>query len=115
MLSIKKCKVIFLDSLRLYRNFSCNTITPYRIDLDQFTSFFKNIREDNNFSITSVDGVYISGFKNELIDKGLKKSTVARKMKTLCRFFQFLLHEKRIEANPMLFIMNANAPQSLDR
>ena len=115
MFSIDKCKLMFLDSLRLHRNCSYNTIISYRTDLDQFISFFRGIKGDNDFPITSVDGVCISQFKDELIYKGLKTSTVSRKMTALRTFFRFLLREKMIEANPMLFIINPAVTRSSDR
>ena len=114
MFSIDKCKLMFLDSLRSHRNCSYNTIISYRTDLDQFIRFYRDIKGVNDFPITSVDGVCISHFKNELIYKGLKTSTVARKMTALRTFFRFLLREKMIEANPMLFIINPSVPRSSD-
>ena len=110
MLSVDECKVLFVSFLNSHGNYSSYTVVSYETDIEQFLSFLKDQTTHNDPLINSVDNACISAFKEELIYRGLKNSTLARKLTALRVFFRFLCREKMIAANPTLFIENPKVP-----
>ena len=115
MFSIDECKVVFIKFFRLNTNYSRRTVKSYEIDLTQFINFTKDRTGNNKLKINTVDETYIVSFKEEITAKGLKNSTIARKLTTLRRFFRFLSREKIIAGNPTFSIENPVVPLPVSR
>lgn len=84
----------YLQHLKLERGLSLNSISSYRRDITEFISFSK---------IKSPDKLDLGGI-NRYIDSlnksGRKPSTIARKISSLKRFFQYLRDNGAIKENP---------------
>jgi integrase/recombinase XerD len=82
----------FCDALWLEDGLSKNTISAYRADLEQLSSFAKK-------SLLKVQETDLFGF---LASRRGRASSAARLVSTLKRFYQYCLRERRIEADPTL-------------
>jgi integrase/recombinase XerC len=89
----------FLRHLERERNASPNTIRAYGEDLRQFTGYMKESLGRTPHP-EDADHVLIRGFLAELHQRGLKKSSSARKLAGLRTFFRYLCREGRLERNP---------------
>jgi integrase/recombinase XerD len=84
----------FCDALWLEDGLSRNTISSYRSDLTQLASFAKK-------DLAKIDEADLFAFLASC--KG-RASSAARRVSTLKRFYQYLLRERRIGADPTLKI-----------
>ena len=89
----------FLRHLERERNASPHTIRAYAEDLAQFSSYLQ--RElGRSPRPADVDHLLARGFLAELHQRGLRKSSSARKLAGLRSFFRYLCREGRLTANP---------------
>jgi len=86
----------FLEILASEKGLSKNTLSSYKIDLDQFVDF---IQKKNVKTIESREKE-IKEFINTFRQRGYEKSTISRKISSLTHFFNFLLEENEIKTNP---------------
>jgi integrase/recombinase XerD len=84
----------FCDALWLEDGLSRNTISSYRSDLTQLVSF---ARKD----LAKIEEADLFAF---LASRKGRASSAARRVSTLKRFYQYLLRERRIGADPTLKI-----------
>jgi integrase/recombinase XerC len=89
----------FLRHLERERNASPNTIRAYGEDLRQFTDYLEGAL-GRPTRPEDADHVLIRGFLAQLHQRGLKKSSSARKLAGLRTFFRYLCREGRLERNP---------------
>ena len=82
----------FCDALWLEDGLSKNTISAYRADLDQLSSFARK-------SLLKVQEADLFAF---LASRRGRASSAARLVSTLKRFYQYCLRERRIDADPTL-------------
>lgn len=82
--------------LKHERNASPHTIASYRRDLLQMASFL----ERKKIPLQKIDNVLLRTFLADLFERGMKKSTIARKLAAMRSFFQFCLRMKWIADNP---------------
>jgi len=82
-----------LDYLENECNYSVNTVTAYREDLEQFRHFLTTYYGTSSIALTSVDHVAVRHFLGELLEEGFHKSSIARKLTCLRTFFKFLLRK----------------------
>jgi len=85
----------FLDYLRYERNASVHTISGYRRDLSQLAAFL----EERETRLRKIDHVAVRAFLAHLHERGLKKSSLARKLAAVRSFFQFCLKKGWVEEN----------------
>ncbi|MCL2154586.1 MAG: tyrosine-type recombinase/integrase [Leptospirales bacterium] len=104
----------FIDYISFEKNYSANTVEHYRIDLFQLVDFltdnikseFKNYYEldcsisDSEPIIATVSLADLRSFLEYCFDRGLKKSTIERKVAVLKSFFSFLYNKEIILDNP---------------
>ena len=98
----------FLEALR-NRAVSEHTLLNYELDLRDFADFAQ-LRDTN---IETVDHVFIRDFLNDLYERKLQKSSVARKLACLRTFFKFLVRESRLKSNPAELISSPRLPKNL--
>ena len=89
------------------KNYSPNTISSYKKDLEQFKSFCKNK------SIESIDYQFIRAYLSFLYDKKYTSKSVSRHISSLKSFFKFLLRNEYINKNPMLLISTPKVEKKL--
>jgi integrase/recombinase XerC len=109
----------YLSYLEHERNFSQHTIVSYANDLSQYYSFLKGefpeLIEKHHDAGTGV----IRSFLGLLLDSGLSKKSVVRKLSTLRSFYKFLVRKKILKQNPAVNIVTPKVekklPQFLDK
>ena len=90
----------FLEHLRVERNYAVYTLESYRCDLQQFARFLYPRMADASLPIKLVERSTVGDFVEDLHMRGMKNSTVARKLTTLRTFFRFLCREGVLVASP---------------
>jgi len=101
---IEKLLEQFFEHLRYERNVSEHTLRNYRIDLTQFYDHFApadpltGARREPD--IRQIDHITIREWLSALHAAQKKKTSIARKLAALRTFFQFLIREGVVEANP---------------
>lgn len=91
----------FLIYFQTERNKSDLTIDSYRVDLQEFETFFDSLNE--GITWINVDENTIREWIIYMMDEQhMKASSVNRKLSALRTFFRYLLMTKHIERNPMV-------------
>lgn len=109
----------YLSYLEDERNFSQHTVVSYANDLSQYYSFlqkeFPELIERHDDTDTGV----IRAFLGLLLDSGISKKSVVRKLSTLRSFYKFLVRKKILRQNPALNIVtpkiDKKLPQFIDQ
>ena len=108
----------FLEYVERERNFSSHTKISYAKDLGQFHSFLQKKFSETLTNPGSIDQEVVRSFLGVLLDSGLAKKSVIRKVSTLRSFFKFAVRRKSLSSNPMNNIVTPKAekklPQFLD-
>lgn len=89
----------FLQHLKYERNVSPHTLRNYASDLEQFRTHLLTIEKREDVPIADIDRLTIREWMASL-HADHKKTSVARKLASLRTFFQFLVREGKLEANP---------------
>jgi integrase/recombinase XerC len=112
----------FLTSLRVEKNFSPATIRAYRADLDQFARFCAGGEpgpaDEEGGPSPRLDPQRITlrtarGFLAAQGERGLKSSSLGRKLAALRSFIRFLNREGLLEGNPAKPIPSPAKPKTL--
>lgn len=100
----------FLEALKAEKNYSAHTVKAYAADLEGFLAYL------DSDGITRFDDVrktnlraYLAG----LVDGGLSKRSVARKIASLRSFFSFLRRRGRLATNPTLSLVTPRPERRL--
>src|SRR5215216_4140516 len=107
----------FLEHLRYERNVSEHTLRNYAIDLGQFLEHLApadpatGVRRE--IVVKDIDHITIREWLSELHDAQKKKSSIARKLAALRTFFQFLIREGAVEANPAKLVSTPRLEKKL--
>lgn len=88
---------IFLMEISSTKNLTLKTLKAYEYDLKNFIQYI------NSMNIIKIETKHIISYIGDLKDKrGLKESSIKRKIITLKLFFDYLFKNKIIRHNPML-------------
>lgn len=92
----------YLRYLKIERNASVHTITSYKNDLTSFNNFCKTQFEiaPSNVDINLITRLTLRLWLGSLSEKGLAKSSIARKVAALKSFFKYCFKRGYIEKNP---------------
>jgi len=90
----------FLVSLREQLNYSDNTIQAYAVDLTQFNDFLSEYQSDPNISVEKIDRSSIRHFLGMMVEKGISRKSIARKLAALRSWFKYLIRTGVVEYNP---------------
>ena len=90
----------FLRYVRVERRLSTHTESAYRRDLDDFAIFLGGHMERSDWTWSDVDRLDIRSWLGELDGRGLKRSTVARKLSAVRAFYRFLHRTDVVSHNP---------------
>lgn len=96
----------FYDYL-LGKNYSLNTISSYKKDLEQFRLYCKNV------DIQKVDYDFIREYLKFLYDKKYTSKSISRHISSLKSFFKFLMINGIIKSNPMILISSPKVEKKL--
>ena len=94
----------FLRYAEHERHLSINTVAAYRRDLDQLSAFMGQYEGSNSWIWDDVDRVSIRSFLHELESRGLRRSSMQRKLAAIRAFFAFLQRTGRLSTNPARLI-----------
>ncbi|HEX9614506.1 MAG TPA: site-specific integrase, partial [Bacteroidota bacterium] len=100
----------YLEYLDGERNYSSHTTQAYATDLQQFTEFLVQRRVG---SFSSVKKETLRAYVRMLMESGLAKKSVARKIACLRSFFKFLRRRGDIAANPALSLLTPRLERKL--
>lgn len=102
----------FLDYAERERRLSPYTVTAYRRDLEDLRAFLCEFMEAD-WSWIDVDRLAIRSFMGELEARGLKRTTIARKLSAARAYFAFLHRTSAIPANPARLVRVPRRERSL--
>lgn len=109
---------LFLEDIDRERNFSPHTHISYSKDLHQFQAFLQEKFPEAPDHPELIDQEMVRSFLGVLLDSGMAKKSVIRKISTLRSFFKFAVRRKLLAGNPMNNVVTPKAekklPQFLD-
>jgi integrase/recombinase XerC len=100
----------FLKYLEFVRNASPHTMRHYRMDVAQFLTYLAPPGAPP-LPLDQVDHLIIREFLSHLHDRGLQKTSIARKLAALRTFFKFCTREKIMKENPARFVSTPKLPK----
>jgi integrase/recombinase XerC len=101
----------FYNYLQFEKRFSAHTLTAYRHDLEQFSSFISDQYELNDLSQCS--HTFIRSWIVSLMESGMKSKSINRKISTLKSYYKFLQREGIIQSSAMNKIVSPKVPKRL--
>ena len=107
----------FILHLKIEKNASGNTIESYQRDLFQFIDFltvFFQVK-DNELSLDKINHLLVRKYLGALQEKGLAKSSVARKLASIRSFFKFLSRDDIIAENPLKRVQTPKSEKRLPK
>ena len=93
----------FITYLSSEKNYSSHTLTAYKTDLKQFESWLKaNYTLDSSVAaeVQQIKHRMLRQWMGSLLEEGLSKKSLARKVSALSAFFKFLRRNGILEVNP---------------
>ncbi|MBT8462994.1 MAG: tyrosine-type recombinase/integrase [Gemmatimonadetes bacterium] len=90
----------FLRYVRVERRLSAHTEAAYRRDLRDFLLFLGDHMDRAEWTWSDVDRLDIRSWLGDLDGRGLKRSTVARKLSAVRAFYRFLHRTDAVSHNP---------------
>ncbi len=107
----------YLKYMKVERNASEHTIISYQNDLEAFLGFtaeVENISPDK-LDVTSITRLSIRLWLGDLSEKGLAKTSIARKVASLRSFFKYCFKRGYIEKNPAHLLVVPKKEQTLPK
>jgi len=98
-----------LRYLEIEKNASEHTTLNYRLDLEEFRAFLKDIE------VEKVDYLFVRKYLAHLREKNLTVRTVSRKLSSLRSFFRFLVKDGYLKANPTDAIVSPKQEKTLPK
>jgi integrase/recombinase XerC len=102
-LELKTMQEIFnryIQYLEAERNASPYTVRNYKDDLLDFLYFLKKKKIDP-LNETKVDRHVLRDYLSELVERGIAKASIARKLSAIRSFYRYLVREEIIPKNPV--------------
>lgn len=99
----------FVNSLRVEKGLSENTIQAYRRDMVKFMAF----ASERHLQTAEIERSHVVEFLASLYHKGLDSRSVARHLVTIRHFFRFALMEEYIQEDPATTIQSPKFRQNL--
>ncbi|MGH9774169.1 MAG: tyrosine recombinase XerC [Candidatus Acidiferrales bacterium] len=107
--SLREAIENFLAYLRFERNSSPSTLRNYRSDLKDFLGYVTP-PEEETLALAAVDHRLIREFMAYLHDRGLQKSSIARKLAAIRSLFKFCVREQLVKENPGRMVSRPKLP-----
>lgn len=103
----------FLEHLRFERNLSRHTLRNYAVDLWQFSDFLFRIEKRRDLTPAEIDNLTIREWMADMRAAGKRKTSIARKLASLRTFYQFLIHEGKLDKNPAKLVATPKIERKL--
>ncbi len=101
----------FLAYIEFEKRYSPNTVTAYRIDLNQFFDYLQSQYDTDD--IREVDHLMIRSWLVSLMEHEIMARSVNRKLTTLKSFYKFMIREGELVENPMRKVTPPKTAKSL--
>ena len=101
----------YLDALYLERGLSEATLRAYRVDLEGVSAYARSFDK----TIEALTDADINGFIGSLFSKGLRISSIQRKLSALRGFYKYQIRHGRRDDDPMARIQRPSKVRSLPR
>jgi len=88
----------YITHLEAERNASPYTVRNYKADL---LDFFYFLKEKKVATLDEVNRQVLRDYLGHLVEKGIVKGSIARKLSAIRSFYRYMVREKIIEANPI--------------
>ena len=108
-------KQLFLDYLRIERQYSDDTQKAYQGDISEFLTFLSRTQSTKEIVLADITSFDVRVFLSELYEKGDESRTIARKVSSLRSFYRFLVNNELVNDNPFVGIVLKNPGQHLPR
>src|SRR4030067_1269507 len=108
----------FTRHLSLERNLSAHTLRNYLSDISQFHEYLLGVFKKDALSsedLMKVDHIIIRGFLSSMFEKGLSKTSVARKISDIRTFFNYMCREGNLANNPGKMVSTPKRGKTLPR
>lgn len=102
---------LFLEYLRVERQYSQDTIKAYHSDLEEFCSFLEHNGGMKPFK--EIDHLDVNVFMTDLFDRKYSRTTISRKLSSLRSFYNFLAKNDLVTNNPFAGIKLKKASGSV--
>ena len=89
----------FLEYIEVEKRYSPHTVTSYRKDLSDFSTFLLKTESHQDFAV--VDKKIIRNFMADLSESQISKRSINRKLSSLRSFFLFLLKVDVVKMSPL--------------
>ena len=89
----------FLEYIEVEKRYSPHTVTSYRKDLSDFSTFLLKTESHQDFAV--VDKKIIRNFMVDLSESQISKRSINRKLSSLRSFFLFLLKVDAVQVSPL--------------
>ncbi|MGS0680200.1 site-specific tyrosine recombinase XerD [Shewanella sp. 125m-7] len=100
---------LFLDELWSTKGLSDNTLSAYRTDLRHLDRYLQK----QGRTLLSCSQLEVRDYLAERFDKGFAKTSSARMLSSLRRFYGYLIVKKRIDTDPMALIESPKLARKL--
>ena len=104
----------FIYCLKNERNASPRTIGEYRNDIEQFRQFLTPPGE-HTLPLDRIDHKVIREYVGQMYDRGLERSSIARKLAALRTFFRFCIRQGLLKHNPAQLVKSPKLPKRVPR
>src|SRR5436190_4448082 len=101
----------FIQYLKFEKRFSPHTILAYQKDLEQFSTYLKEMYETEDVASTTFS--MVRSWIVDLMEKEISPRSVNRKITTLKTFFKFQLRQGNVQSNPMLKVQSPKTSKRL--
>ena len=106
----KKPLELFSSYLKYEKNYSRDTLKNYRLDLEKFMNYLKDL---NLHKLPEVTSEVIQNYINMLNRSGLTPTSLSKKASSIRSLFSFLYKKKLIDVNPSKKILVPKKIQKL--
>ncbi|PTF15959.1 tyrosine recombinase XerC [Staphylococcus devriesei] len=106
---MKEIQEIFLNMLKVERNFSAHTLKSYHDDLIQFNHFL----DQELLNLKTFEYKDARNYLSFLYSQNLKRTTVSRKISTLRTFYEFWMTQDKSIINPFVQLVHPKKDQYL--
>ena len=106
---MKEIQEIFLNMLKVERNFSAHTLKSYHDDLIQFNHFL----DQELLNLKTFEYKDARNYLSFLYSQNLKRTTVSRKISTLRTFYEFWMTQDESIINPFVQLVHPKKEQYL--
>lgn len=101
----------FIHYIKYEKRYSDHTMAAYRTDLVQFYNFYTTQYDLDAWK--EIESFHLRSWIFELVDQGLSKRTINRKLSSVRSFFDFLTREYRVGMNPAADIQSIKTGRTL--